>query len=83
MGRDLSTSEMLSWAELVRLDGKLCCVSAGIQPMGKGVGASLEMVSPDAKRSTQSPLRHIRATFCAEVLKGEEGSASGDVPGRA
>lgn len=43
MGRGLSTLEMLACAELVRLGGKLCCVTAGIQPMGKGVGASLEM----------------------------------------
>lgn len=65
------------------MGGKLCCVTAGIQAMGKGVGASIEMGSPDTKRSTQSPLRHIQATFCAEVLKGEEGSASGDFPGSA
>lgn len=73
MGRDLSTPEMLSRAELVRLGGTLCCVIAGLQPMGEGVGASLEMGSPDTKKCTQSPLRHTGTTFYAEVLKGKEG----------
>lgn len=84
MGRDLSTSEMLSWAELVRLGGKLCCVTAGLQPIdGEGVGASVEMGSPDTEKCTQSPLRHTGATFYAEVSKGEEGSAPADFPGNA
>lgn len=75
--------EMHSWAELVRLGGKLCCVAAGMQPMGESLGASLDMGSPDTKISTQSSLRHTGAAFCAEVLKGEGGSAFGDFPGNA
>lgn len=77
MGRDLSTPEMLPWAVLVTLSVKLCCFTA---PSGSFLR---DGVSRHQKEKNQSPLRHRGATFCAEVLKGEEGSASGDFPGSA
>lgn len=35
-GQDRSVPEMLLWAKLMRLSGKLCCVIADTQPTGRG-----------------------------------------------